>query len=177
MQSFGFEAVSLLSCSSSSANDDVSCRSIGREDLESQSSPDPQASPSPTLENRLREQLERLYDRAELHDQGAFEGDKSPPAGTTRDESAEVYTFRLFTRPARSVEHGLANAECQSLQRIALRSPTPVNSEPGFVKPRRPDEYYFTGIPSVRQLEQFRQAAVPGEHILKGLNTIWVIVS
>lgn len=98
--------------------------------------------------------------------------DKLPRAtGSLPDQEEASYEFRLFARPSGS---GLETSESNELPRVALRSPTPLNSEPGFVNPQRAEDYYFTGKPSAEQAEQFSRATVSGEQVLKNLGMRWV---
>ena len=86
-------------------------------------------------------------------------------------KSEEVYDFRLFARSVKAVP---SIDGTQSLQRIALRSPAPINDEPGFIHSCRPKAYYFTGPSNQKQAEQFRQAAISGEQVVASLKTRWV---
>lgn len=154
-------------------------RSIGsvrRRDLEYFSSSEGRGSPDPTLETRFRSQLQQSY--AEEHHQVALEHGELSPQGNLsstneppRDEDEAAYEFRLF---AGLSGFGPSESQGNGLQRITLRSPTPLNGEPGFIRPQRPEGYYLTGAGSVGQAEQFSAAAVSGEQVLKGLKTRWV---
>lgn len=77
----------------------------------------------------------------------------------------DAFQFRLFSKKA---------ALDPEAQRIVLRSPTPTNQNPGFLVPSRPDSYYFTNASSIEKLQQYQQAAVTGDDIIKGLKYIWV---
>lgn len=98
--------------------------------------------------------------------------EKLPRAtGSLPDQEEASYEFRLFARPSAS---GLATDERNELPRVALRSPTPLNSEPGLINPQRAEDYYFTGKTSAEQAEQFARAAVSGEQVLENLGMRWV---
>ena len=87
------------------------------------------------------------------------------------EEDTEEYEFRLFSGSnAADTVHG------KTLQRIAIRSPSPFNGDPGFVIPQRPSEYYFTGKLDVSCEEEFLAAAVSGDEVLKGLGVKWVCI-
>jgi len=150
--------------------------SVRRTDLESRSSSEGRCSPDPTLETRFRAQLQQSY--AEEHQQVGLkdvewssQGKLSSIVEPPRDEDEAAYEFRLF---AGSSGIGPSKSQGNGLQRITLRSPTPLNGEPGFIRPQRPEGYYFTGPGSVEQTERFSAAAVSGEQVLEGLKTRWV---
>lgn len=77
----------------------------------------------------------------------------------------DAFQFRLFSKKA---------ALFPEAQRIVLRSPTPTNQNPGFLVPSRPDSYYFTNALNIEKIQQYQQAAVTGDDIMKGLKDIWV---
>lgn len=83
-------------------------------------------------------------------------------AGPDEDEEDE-FEFRLFATPGKPT----------TAVRVRVRSPTPAHGEPGFVQPRRSDGYYFTGSNN-EKAEQYRDAAVTGEELVKGLRVRWV---
>ena len=99
--------------------------------------------------------------------------DRSPVI-PSRNESEEAYDFPLFARSVKDLGNGLAEDAERNLHRIALKSPSPVNREPGFVTPQRPEVYYFTGLPSEEKAEHFRQAAVTGKQMLEASEKTWV---
>lgn len=146
-----------------------------RTDLHSQSSSEELQSPDPTLEARFHEQLKQAYvdsnPQLEPIEDDILRGADGSNIGPPPGEHEEAYEFRLFAKPSGS---GPLKEGCQGLQRIALRSPTPVNREPGFVEPLRPEAFHFTGITSAEQVERYQKAAVSGEEILKGMNVRWV---
>lgn len=82
-----------------------------------------------------------------------------------------IYSFRLFSKKATS-NH--ATSTGGAYQTINLRSPTPHDTNPGFVVQYRPATYYFTGSTAAKSSEQYRQAAVAGEEIIQNLQTQWV---
>ena len=131
-----------------------------------------------TLEGRYNERLKQLYDLEPQEDivptKGQIDDGEHVSAEVPVDENEESYNFRLFAKNVQSAQPVPSQNPSESLQKIVLRSPSPANSEPGFVNPRRPEEYYFTGVLNVEQAECFRQSAVSGEHILEGLGKSWV---
>ena len=91
------------------------------------------------------------------------------PTQDVAEIEGEEYEFRLFSRPS-----AVDTANSTNVQRIAIRSPTPPNGDPGFVIPQRPRAYYFTGDLDALRKERVDTAAVSGEEILAGLETKWV---
>ena len=146
--------------------------SIGRLELSSCSPSIERSSPSPSLEKRLKEQLVAIYGTTSLDGRN---GDGSSDQAATdtsvvkaEENNEDEYEFRLFAKPSTK------STESTTATRIVIRSPTPVHGEPGFVKPRRPDTYYFAGYAHGELMEHYRSAAVTGEHIVEGLNVPWV---
>lgn len=139
--------------------------SVQRSEIASQSS----SAEAPALDAASREQLEKSY-YYKLRDWCVNENELDTKAGAVRGDvivepSEDVYQFRLFSKKSSLVP---------GAQRIVLRSPTPTNQNPGFLVPSRPDSYYFTNASSIEKIQQYQQAAVTGEDIVKGLSGIWV---
>ena len=82
-----------------------------------------------------------------------------------------TYSFRLFSKKA-TPQHASATGEVY--QTINLRSPTPPSTCPGFVVQHRPATYYFAGPSSPKIREQYRQAALNEEEIIKNAQAKWV---
>jgi hypothetical protein len=90
------------------------------------------------------------------------------------DLNHHKYYFRLFSRkadPKPLPSTGETGAACQI---IDLRSPSPLSTSPGFVVKQRPSTHYFTGSPAAEISEQYRQAALAGEEIMKLVTVKWV---
>lgn len=139
--------------------------SVQRSEIASQSS----SAEASTLDAASREQLEKSYYH-KLRDWCVNENELDTEPGAARDDiivepGEDVFQFRLFSEKPSSVP---------GAQRIVLRSPTPTNQNPGFLVPSRPDSYYFTNGSSIEKIQQYQQAAVTGDDIVKGLNGIWV---
>lgn len=84
----------------------------------------------------------------------------------------DTFEFRLFSRKP-CINSLPLNGPV--LQKIVLRSPTPINKSPGFLIPRRPDAYYFTEkVTNAKTTEQYQSAAVAGEDVIAGLHQLWV---
>lgn len=134
-------------------------------------------SPDPELEARLHEHLSKSYQQSfkvEVTDGGEQGAPQLIAASDARIEDEEIYEFRLFDKPSRPE---VSREPKHSLQKIALRSPTPPSGEPGFINPQRPDGYYFAGAPSPELLEQYRATAISGAEILEGMEMKWVWLS
>jgi len=142
---------------------------VRRADLISPQPSTESSSPSSSLDGRFQQQFTGFYDFASLSDQiedGALD---QPITGTVEAKAhdEDEYEFRLFATP-------LDTTRPTTATRIALKSPTPTQGDPGFVNPRRFDAFYFTGNTSEALMEQYRSTAVTGECIKKGLDVRWV---
>ena len=154
-----------------------STHSVRRGDLESQGTPSAPSSPNQNLETRFREQLEQLYHLEDHSSETAIaanilNGNGVPPKESLQDENNKLYDFRLFAKPIGKEESRGVRSD---IARIALRTPSPLNGEPGFINPHRPEGYYFTKHPNAEEVQRFHQAAISGEDILEGLRTGWVM--
>ena len=126
----------------------------------------------------MREQLRSIYETPTARitdvDGDVALDDVSIGLGDAAEgNGVEDYEFRLFSGPRK----GKAANSDGAIQRIAIRSPTPISGDPGFVIPRRPDSYYFTGPLNGVRAEQIAAAAISGEEIVKGLNLKWVRIT
>jgi len=145
--------------------------SVRRTDLiSSQSSCEP-SSPSSSLEGRFQEQLTGFYDVVSLDNQDGLGALDQPATGSAEAEAEaqneDEYEFHLFAKP-------LDSTKPTTKTRVIVRSPTPTQGDPGFVKSRRFDAYYFTGNTGEVLREQYRSATVTGEQITRGLAVRWV---
>lgn len=146
-----------------SINAKLNCRSVRRSNLRSQSQTPEPSSPDVLLEEKLQKQLAKLYDG---HSGVSYTCEVGESALNPTDD-ADGYDFRLFAKPTKSSDPSVG-------KRIILKSPTPPSGDPGFVNARRPDTYYFKGAPSDELREQYRQAAISGEQLARGLDVRWV---
>lgn len=130
------------------------------------------SSPTPSVEARFQARLASIYGPVTLDDSegngSASNPVNGPVVADTGDDEDNGYEFRLFTELPQHGERLMPAA------RVIVRSPTPVGGQPGFVRPRKPDAYYFTGYTDERLLEQYRSAIVTGEDIISGLDIRWV---
>lgn len=138
--------------------------------ISSQSSTRP-LSPSSSLEGHFQEQFTSFYGVASLENQIRIGALDQPAAGTaeaeTEAQDGDAYEFRLFAKP-------LDPTKPTTNTRIVVKSPTPIQGDPGFVRSRRLDAYYFTGNTGEALMEQYRNAAVTVQHITKGVAVRWV---
>ncbi|KAL9115275.1 MAG: hypothetical protein Q9187_007348 [Circinaria calcarea] len=91
--------------------------------------------------------------------------------GERGQEGVEIFAFRLFSRSASKPSGSANNGNTPS--RIDIRSPSPPVGEPGFIHPRRPDSYYFTGEADRVTMERFHASAVCGQDVLAELQRRW----
>ena len=128
--------------------------------------------PEPEIRARAQKRLEELYGSA------LAEIERTPIATTTvlpEEETKDEYEFRLFSRPAyKGFGPGTSR---NGLAKVALRSPSPLNKEPGFLVPQRPDSHYLTGETTRESWQEYEAAATSGENLLRGLGTHWVGIS
>lgn len=151
--------------------------SVSREALGSDAGSHRSSSTDHALEARFREHLRAVYDTSIAHitpvdEDVTLEDISIRPGNGPESDAAEAYEFRLFSGP----KAGKAADRDSAIQRIAIRSPTPVNGEGGFVVSQRPDDYYFAKPLNDVGAEQIAAAAISGEDILQGLNLRWVRV-
>lgn len=121
------------------------------------------------LDDASREQLEKSYHR-KLRDWCVSENELDKETGAAAEDvivepSDETFQFRMFAKKSTLIPE---------VQRIILRSPTPTNQNPGFLVPSRPDSYYFANASSIEKTQEYEQAAVTGDDIIKGLKDVWV---
>lgn len=92
------------------------------------------------------------------------------PAKSAPDQSDEdAYDFRLFSGRKHS-----AQASGQQTTKVRIESPNPASKEPGFVRPSRPENCYFTGAGADVDRKKYEEAAVEGEWVLKEAQARWV---
>lgn len=146
-----------------------SYHSISRSDLcEPSSSPDPAFSTEDVRE-QWRHQLEKVYSNGyeSQHGPHAATGAAQPPEPVPDQSDEDAYEFRLFTRKKQTA---------QPATKIRIESPPPVSKEPGFVRARRSESYYFTGAGADKERGKYKEVAVEGERVLKEAQSRWVSV-
>lgn len=83
------------------------------------------------------------------------------PAEPAEEEQLD---FRLFAA---------ASARQQEPAKIRLRSPTPTNAQPGFIRPSRDISYYLADSLTSSQYSRVAAVAVTGEQVLARAYTPW----
>lgn len=145
-------------------------RSVRRSELRTPSPLD-NVPPSKEVREQWQQQLDQVFSNG-LESQHTREPDSDAAqlAGRLPDQSrVEAYEFRLFSSKAKTTQ-----ASGQEITKIRIESPTPVSGEPGFVRPRRSEDYYFTFANGDVERERYKEVAVDGERILKEAHARWV---
>ena len=113
------------------------------------------STPDPSLAELFLARVQQDYETAEVEDIG------DEAQEIEQDEELE---FRLFA-PAASTQ--------PAVQKVRVKSPTPVVQEPGFLVPSRDKSYYFTGATCASLAEEYQCVAVSGEDVLQRAKTPW----
>ena len=142
--------------------------SVRRADLHSDSSSSQSPSPNENLYIKKLAATYHVPSNPLFASQGPLD---EKDVSSSLSEDVEAFEFSLFSKRATA---GTSEGASASAPKIQLRSPSPINPIPGFIVPRRPHDYYFTGQVTSERSVQFRQAAVSGEQIIQGLRTRWV---
>ncbi len=145
--------------------------SISRSDLRSPSSSPDAVSSTVDIRTQWHRQLARVYSNGpEVQHTPELTDGAAQPAKPAPDQSDEdAYEFRLF-----SGRKHTAQASGQQTTRVRIESPNPVSKEPGFVRPSRPENCYFTGAGADLDRKRYEEAAVEGERVLKEAQARWV---
>lgn len=143
--------------------------SVRRSDLYSKSSTPDLSFSSEEARTQWQLQLDLVYknNKTEL-DNGKPGKDNSAATGAIEELDEEAYEFRLF-----STKPGKPQASRDQPSKVRIWSPEPVTREPGFVHPRRPEVYNFSGPGEIAR-SQYEAAAIEGEDILKEARVKWV---
>ncbi|KAI9718068.1 MAG: hypothetical protein M1812_004326 [Candelaria pacifica] len=88
------------------------------------------------------------------------------PTQTTTEPDEEEFEFHLFSTSAQTPTADAAT----TAPKINLRSPPPSSTNPGFVIPHRPREYYFADH---GRRAEYQNIAVTGEDILAQRKVRW----
>lgn len=144
-----------------------------RSALQSSSSSLDAASSDEVERARWQRQLEQVYG-AGSGDQQTSDTNTGPAESIVQGDNAdgEAYEFKLF-----SSKSNQDSFPAQQPPKIVLRSPSPESTEPGFVRPRRLENYYFTGALTGKELSQYREVAVEGDDVLRESRSKWVSAS
>lgn len=87
---------------------------------------------------------------------------------TVQPEEEDELEFRLF-----APDTGKLTTQDARTQVIRIRSPTPEDTDPGFINPYRKQSFFFAGVPSAIQAEQYALAAVSGHDIVERSRSYW----
>lgn len=125
------------------------------------------ASPSPPSDD---EALQRLRNLNSLQfNTEDVQMDDASVEPTQVDEDEEMM-FRLFA-PSKPAATDAQQPEQPTVQKIRVRSPSVDPTQVGFLKPSRPQSYYFAETASGQDKAAFNASAISAEQILK-LSTI-----
>lgn len=132
------------------------------------------ASPSSISSDELKHQWRRKLDLAykdDIRDRLALDTHRpdASPSQIPTGPNEEAYEFQLFSQRSRP-----STASTPQLPRVQLRSPTPEVQEPGFVRPARSQDFYFTGAVTTEAQRRFRDVAIEGERVIRESQTVWV---
>lgn len=113
-------------------------------------------------------QLDLIYkdEKPELDD-ALPEKDLPATNGAVEAPDEEAYDFRLF-----SAKSGKSQGSKDQLPKIRIASPEPTSRDPGFVQPKRPEEFYLAEH-SRGRWEQYKAVAIKGEDVLKEAQVRW----
>ncbi|KAL8655950.1 MAG: hypothetical protein Q9226_002842 [Calogaya cf. arnoldii] len=130
---------------------------VRRSELRSRSTSLASAS-SDELKQQWRRKLELAYKDA------SSEGlTTHGPNGTTSEMlgnlNEEAYEFHLFSRRSRP-----STISTPQPPKVQLRSPSPELKEPGFIRPTRSHDFYFTSAVTAEARRRFQDVAIEGEH-------------
>ncbi|KAI4281619.1 MAG: hypothetical protein L6R38_003560 [Xanthoria sp. 2 TBL-2021] len=144
---------------------------VRRSELRSRST-SPCSASSDEVKDQWRRKLHLAYkdgiSEQLTHDTHRPDGTPSEFLG---DPSEEAYEFQLFSQKSRPS----AVSTPQPLK-VQLRSPSPEVKEPGFIRPARSQDFYFTGAVTPEAQKRFRSVAIegerPGSHLRWRLTTL-----
>lgn len=143
--------------------------SVRRSELRSRST-SPCSASSDEVKDQWRRKLHLAYkdgiSEQLTHDTHRPDGTPSEFLG---DPSEEAYEFQLFSQKSRPS----AVSTPQPLK-VQLRSPSPEVKEPGFIRPARSQDFYFTGAVTPEAQKRFRSVAIEGERVRRESHTVWV---
>ncbi|KAL8853945.1 MAG: hypothetical protein Q9221_001253 [Calogaya cf. arnoldii] len=139
---------------------------VRRSELRSRSTSLASAS-SDELKQQWRRKLELAYKDA------SSEGlTTHGPNGTTSEMpgnlNEESYEFHLFSRRPRP-----SSISTPQPPKVQLRSPSPELKEPGFIRPTRSHDFYFTSAVTAEAQRRFQDVAIEGGHVIRESKTVW----
>ncbi|KAK3111510.1 hypothetical protein LTR53_013163 [Teratosphaeriaceae sp. CCFEE 6253] len=132
--------------------------------------------------------MERIVSRRELHSPTSTSERAASLDAAIRSNNVEAFNYVNNN----DVFHGSAGAEAgddglefrmfattrkgegeASASRVRLRSPTPLNTTPGFVDSNRDRSYYLVGTRTAVESARYEHAAVSGAEVLDHSRTPW----
>lgn len=121
----------------------------------------PPSSPDPDPE---LEQLSLTFAKQQYQNFVEAPLPSAPENNDTRVNDDELVSFRLF-KP--TVTNGTI------APKVRVRSPSVGEQQPGFVRPNRPESFYFAINDSENELERIKESAVGGQEVLLRSNQPW----
>ncbi|KAL8972906.1 MAG: hypothetical protein Q9197_002570 [Variospora fuerteventurae] len=141
---------------------------IRRSELRSPSASPEAASSNEEVRLKWQQRLCQVYNNGSIVDVELDNAVAKPTVSIPDQPDEGIYDFRLFSRNVKT------NHAChQWINRVRIESPTPVTKEPGFVHPRRSEDYYFTGTRLDIERRRYEEATVNGEQVLKESRAKW----
>ncbi|KAL9603785.1 MAG: hypothetical protein Q9219_000894 [cf. Caloplaca sp. 3 TL-2023] len=118
--------------------------------------------------HQWRRQFDHLYNfQNEGSDHGKPDENRSAAAEAHDTPEEQVFQFRLFSNKSRQSEGSNLHPPT-----IRITSPEPVSREPGFVRPGRPEDHYFTNHTEVDR-KRYEVVAVDGDDIVREAGLKW----
>ncbi|KAL9036250.1 MAG: hypothetical protein Q9180_004409, partial [Flavoplaca navasiana] len=99
------------------------------------------------------------------HDVHAPDGS---PSDIPCSQEEEAYEFQLFSQRSRP-----SAISAPQPSKVLLRSPSPDAKEPGFVRPARSQNFYFTGPITTEARKRFQDAAIEGQQVMRESQMVW----
>ncbi|KAL8754015.1 MAG: hypothetical protein Q9199_004629 [Rusavskia elegans] len=132
-------------------------------------SPSPSSAGSDGVKDQWRRKLHVAYKDA-ISEQLTHDthGPDGTPSEILGDPNEEAYEFQLFSQKSRP-----SAISTPQPPKVLLRSPSPEAKEPGFVRPARSQDSYFTGAVSPEAQRRFRDVAIEGERVITESQTVW----
>ncbi|KAL8898350.1 MAG: hypothetical protein Q9192_002132, partial [Flavoplaca navasiana] len=89
------------------------------------------------------------------------------PSEIPCSQEEEAYEFQLFSQRSRP-----SAVSAPQPPKVLLRSPSPEAKEPGFVRPARSQNFYFTGPVTTEARKRFQDAAIEGQQVMRESQTV-----
>ncbi|KAI4130202.1 MAG: hypothetical protein LQ341_006489, partial [Variospora aurantia] len=141
---------------------------IRRSELRSPSASPEAASSNEEVRLKWQQRLCQVYNNGSNVDVELDNAVAKPTVSIPDQPDQAIYDFRLFSGNTKT-----SHACDQWINKVRIESPTPVTKEPGFVHPRRSEDYYFTGTRSDVERRRYEEATVNGDQVLKESRGKW----